>query len=158
MRKPWVPCVFVVPLRVVLWCCLTQTFWSFTCGAPPAARGVKCPPPPSNPHPSVDMEARPTDEGLVLLMLYIVQLLWLENKPPPNLVALKQCLCHSPVFTVDRALQGRRISAPLGVFWGVLRARTHLNPQITPTSSIGAVGTGSDGGGSTWPSPSVVSP
>lgn len=50
------------------------------------------------------------------------QLLWLENKLPPNSVVLKQHLFHSPICSVDKAHQGPLISAPLGIRWGGFRA------------------------------------
>lgn len=65
-------------------------------------------PPPTTP----DMVVKTTDEGLLLLILYVLQLWWLKNTIHPNsMVSKQQDLFYSWICIVDKAHQGQLVSA-----------------------------------------------
>lgn len=68
------------------------------------------------------MVMRPTDEWLLLLMLYIVPATVAGKQTTPKLDGFKTHLFHSPICNVDKAHQGQLIAAPLGIRWGGFRA------------------------------------
>lgn len=65
----------------------------------------------NHPHPQ-DVVVKTTDAGLLLLILYVLQLWWLKNTICPNsMVSKQQDLFHPWICIVDRAHQGQLVSA-----------------------------------------------
>lgn len=133
-------CIFF--LLLVLWLSLIQKFWVVHLRLYIPIHCMRTEPP----HPQ-DVVVKTTDAGLLLLILYVLQLWWLKNTIHPNsMVSKQQDLFHPWICIVDRAHQGQLVSAlPIVTEgWGW---RSSLWPtRMAP----GLGGPERAGGGSRW--------